>query len=111
MGGISKLAFKRAARLGDGWISDLQTSDEIINCINLIKGYRKENGREHMPFDVMASPSDAYTLDHYKRMEDNGVTHILTMPWPFYPNDNVDELTQKSDAIKRFADDVIAKMS
>ena len=45
-----------------------------------------------------------------KRLEDEGVTHILTMPWPFYPNDKVDELTQKSDAIKRFADDVIAKM-
>ncbi len=110
VGGISKFAFKRAARLGDGWLSDLQTSDEIIDCINVIKGYRQEYGREHLPFDVMASPSDAYTLDHYKRMEDNGVTHILTMPWPFYPNDKVDELTQKSDSIKRFADDVIAKM-
>ena len=110
VGGISKFAFKRAARLGDGWLSDLQTSDEIIDCINVIKGYRQEYGREHLPFDVMASPSDAYTLDHYKRMEDNGVTHILTMPWHFYPNDKVDELTQKSDSIKRFADDVIAKM-
>ncbi len=111
VGGISKMAFRRAARLGDGWITDLQTSDEIIDCIKLIQGYRKENGRDHMPFDVMASASDAYTVDHYKRLEDHGVTHILTAPWAFYPNDKVDVLTQKSDAIKRFADDIIAKMA
>lgn len=110
VGGISKMAFRRAARLGDGWLSDLQTSDEIINCIKLIKDYRKDYGRDHLPFDVMASPSDAFMIDHYKRLEDEGVTHILTMPWAFYPNDKVDEVTQKSDAIKRFADDVIGKM-
>ena len=110
VGGISKMAFKRAARLGDGWLSDLQTSEEIINCIKLIKDYRKDYGRDHLPFDVMASPSDAFMIDHYKRLEDEGVTHILTVPWAFYPNDKVDELTQKSDAIKRFADEVIGKM-
>ncbi len=109
VGGISRFALKRAARLGDGWLSDLQTSEEIIDCIRQIGEFRKEYGRDHLPFDVMASPSDAFTLDHYKRLEDEGVTHILTMPWPFYPNDSVDELTQKKDAIKRFADDVIAK--
>jgi probable F420-dependent oxidoreductase len=110
VGGISKFAFRRSARLGDGWLSDLQTSAEIVECINTINNYRKDYGRDHLPFDVMASPSDAFTLDHYKRLEDQGVTHLLTMPWPFYPNDKVDPLTQKSDAIKRFSDEIIAKM-
>ena len=111
VGGISKFAFRRAARLGDGWLSDLQTSAEIVDCINTINNYRKDYGRDHLPFDVMASPSDAFMLDHYKRLEEQGVTHLLTMPWPFYPNDKVDALTQKSDAIKRFSDEIIAKMN
>ena len=111
VGGISRLALKRAARLGDGWLTDLQTSEEIIDCIRQIRELRKEYGRDHLPFDIMASPSDAFMVDHYKRLEDEGVTHILTMPWPFYPNDEVDDLTQKRDAIMRFGEDVIAKMT
>ena len=111
VGGISGYALRRAARLGDGWLSDLQTSEEIITCIDSIRQYRRDYGRDQRPFDVMASPSDAFAIDHYKRLEDKGVTHILTMPWPFYPNDAVDELTQKRDAIQRFGEDIIAPMS
>ena len=79
VGGISDPAMKRAARLGDGWVTDLQTSAEIIESIERIHEWRREYGREHLPFDVMATPSDAYDVDSYKRLQDAGVTHILTM--------------------------------
>lgn len=111
VGGISDPALRRAARLGDGWLSDLQSSEDIIRCIETLRKHRRHYGREQLPFEVMASPSDAFTVDHYRRLEDAGVTHILTMPWPFYPNDSVDELQQKRDAIQRFSDDIIAVMS
>lgn len=107
VGGISKPAMRRAARLADGWVSDLQTSDEIIASINQIHEWRREFGRDHLPFEVMATPSDAWDPDGYKRLEDAGVTHILTMPWPFYHGDT-DELDKKIDAIKRYADDIIS---
>lgn len=107
VGGISKPAMRRAARLADGWVSDLQTSDEIIASINQIHEWRREYGRDHLPFEVMATPSDAWDPDGYKRLEDAGVTHILTMPWPFYHGDT-DELDKKIDAIKRYADDIIS---
>lgn len=106
VGGISEAAFKRAARLADGWISDLQTSDEIAGCIEKIRRYRKEYGRDHLPFGVMATPSDAFTVDQYRKLEARGVTHILTQPWPFYHGDTQD-LDKKIDGIKRYADDVI----
>lgn len=54
VGGISEAAMKRAARLGDGWVTDLQTTDEIIQCVQQIQQYRKDYGRDHLPFDIMA---------------------------------------------------------
>jgi hypothetical protein len=56
----------------------------------------------------MATPSDAWNYDGYKRLEDAGVTHILTMPWPFYHGET-DELDKKIDAVKRYSDDIISQ--
>lgn len=109
VGGISKAAFKRAARVGNGWLSDLQPSDEIIESVKAINVLRKEYARDHLPFDVMASPNDAWEINGYKKLEDNGVTHLLTMPWAFYHGENA-TLEQKKDGIKRFAEDVIEPM-
>lgn len=109
VGGISEAAHRRAARLGDGWLSDLQPSQEIIDTVRTIQGYRREYGREEQPFSVMASPSDAYDIDGYRRLEENGVTHLLTMPWAFYHGADA-TLEQKKDGIRRFADEVIARM-
>ncbi|RLQ22948.1 TIGR03619 family F420-dependent LLM class oxidoreductase [Seongchinamella sediminis] len=108
IGGISEPAMRRAARLADGWVSDLQTSAEIVDCIASIRRWRSEYGRDREPFEVMATPSDAWDIDGYRRLEDAGVTHIMTMPWPFYHGDS-DALADKQDAIRRFADDVIAR--
>ena len=108
IGGISDPAMKRAARLADGWVTDLQTSEEIIGCIARIRDWRREFGRGDEPFEVMATPSDAWDVDGYRRLEDAGVTHILTMPWPFYHGES-QELEHKIDGIRRFADDVISR--
>ncbi len=106
VGGISKPALRRAAR-NDGWLSDLQTTDEIVACIRQVQEFRKELGREGEPLDVMASASDAFTLDGYRRLEDAGVTHILTLPWIFTHGDTK-VLEEKQEGMRRFADDVIA---
>lgn len=109
VGGISEAAMRRAARLGDGWVTDLQTSAEIISCIEKIKSYRKEYGRDHLPFEVMATPSDAYNIETYQVLGRAGVTHILTQPWPFYHGDT-DDIEKKIDGVKRYANDIIEKM-
>lgn len=108
IGGISDPAMKRAARLGDGWVTDLQTSTEIIASIERIDNWRREYGRDNEPFEVMATPSDAWDVDGYKRLQDAGVSHILTMPWPFYHGES-EKLEHKIDGIKRYADDIIAR--
>ena len=110
IGGISDPAMRRAARLGDGWVTDLQTSAEIIDSIERINAWRREYGRDHLPFDVIATPSDAWNVEGYTRLADAGVTHILTMPWPFYHGET-DDLDKKIDSVKRYADDIISQFS
>jgi probable F420-dependent oxidoreductase len=108
VGGISDAALRRAAR-NDGWLSDLQTSAEIATCIDKVRGWRAELGREDAPFDVMASASDAFTLDGYRSLAAAGVTHVLTLPWIFTHGDTK-VLSEKKEGMRRFADDVIAKL-
>jgi len=108
VGGISEPALKRAAR-NDGWLSDLQTSAEILECIEKVRTHRRALGRGES-FDVMASASDAHDVDGYRRLGDGGVTHILTMPWAFY-HGLTDDLEKKVDGIRRYGDDVISKMA
>jgi len=107
-GGMSEPAMRRAARIGDGWVPDQRRSAEIIECIARIRCWREEYGRDHLPFDVMAVPSDAFDVDAYRRLEDAGVTHIKTIPWAFYHR-QTEELDKKIDGIKRYADDVISQ--
>jgi len=108
VGGISDPALRRAAR-HDGWLSDLQTSEEIAACVAKARRFRAEIGKDADSFEVMASASDAFSVDHYRRLADAGVTHVLTMPWVLYSGLTGD-LGQKRDGIRRFADEVIAKM-
>jgi len=108
IGGISDPAMRRAARVADGWVTDLQTSAEIIECIEKIRAWRRDYGRADEPFEVMATPSDAWDVEGYRRLEEAGVTHILTMPWAFYHGETED-LSLKCDGVKRFADDVISR--
>jgi len=108
VGGISDLALKRAAR-NDGWLSDLQTTAEILECIEKVRAHRRELGRDES-FEVMASASDAHDVAGYRRLGEGGVTHVLTMPWAFY-HGLTDDLDQKLDGIHRYAEDVIAKLA
>jgi probable F420-dependent oxidoreductase len=107
VGGVSEVALRRAAR-NDGWISDLHTIEELREIRAKLDGYRKEYGRDHLPFSVYGSARDAWDLDGYRRLSDAGVTHLITMPWYFYAGADAD-LAGKVDGIRRFADDVIAK--
>jgi alkanesulfonate monooxygenase SsuD/methylene tetrahydromethanopterin reductase-like flavin-dependent oxidoreductase (luciferase family) len=110
VGGLSEPALRRAARIGDGWISDVHSTAELAEIVRKLDGYRLESGREKEPFDVIAAAHDAVDVDGYKRLEDVGVTHLQTMPWAFYGGTG-DTLAEKVNGLERFADDVIAKMS
>jgi probable F420-dependent oxidoreductase len=107
IGGLSDVALRRAAR-NDGWISDLHSTTELAEYCRKLDIYRAEYGRTDTPFTVVGSCNDAYDYDTYRRLEDVGVTHLLTLPWIFYGG-YTDDLQQRLDGIKRFADDIITR--
>ncbi len=108
VGGISKAALRRAARLGDGWLSDLQPAADIVASIREIKALRTDYGRSDEPFDVMATPMDVFDPDGFRRLGDEGVTHIISTPWLVY-HQGPTTLEQKKDAIRRYTDEIIAR--
>ena len=110
VGGFSKAALRRAAR-NDGWISDLHTLKELEALIKEVRGYRAEAGKGSEPFRILSfGCTDAWGPDGFRAIRDLGVDVVSTMPGAFYGIDMKAPVAQKIDAIKRFADDVIAKI-
>jgi probable F420-dependent oxidoreductase len=107
IGGVSDAALRRAGRIGDGWISDLHTTEELRAIVAKIREHRREAGRDGEP-EIVAACTDAFGVDGYRRLEEIGVSHVQTMPWFFYGGPTED-LTRKLEGIRRFADDVISK--
>ena len=107
-GGLSEPALRRAARL-DGWISDIHSTAELRDIAAVLRRHRAEQGRADAPFALVAACSDAFDADGIRRLADAGVTHYATAPWLFYGG-SWDSLQDKVDGMRRFADQVIAKL-
>lgn len=108
-GGLSKAAFRRAARLLDGWIAVIHSTEEIRCMVAELTRLRQEYRREREPFEVIATANDAFDLDGYRRLADAGVTAMFTLPWLMYGADP-NCVTAKCDAVRRFGGEVIARM-
>jgi alkanesulfonate monooxygenase SsuD/methylene tetrahydromethanopterin reductase-like flavin-dependent oxidoreductase (luciferase family) len=104
IGGFSDAALKRAAH-NDGW------TDQLMGMLRKIEEYRAEAGTSGAPFRIFATAMGKIDVDVVKRHQDLGVTD---MPVAFRNLYAVEEdrqpLAEKIDDLKRFADDVIAKL-
>ena len=116
VGGISDHAMRRAARLDAGWYPAYLPLEGLRKGIARIRGLRREAGLRE-DFDIFTNPNDAVDLDGYRRSEEIGITHATMTPWiafdgkidyqkmvAGYPKETI------LDGIRRFADDVIAKL-
>lgn len=110
VGGLSEPALRRAATRADGWVSDLHPTAELRERIAHLRALRAGSERAGEPFTVLASATDAATLDGYRRLEEAGVTHLLTMPWVFYAG-MTEDLESRLGGIRRFGEEVIAPMA
>jgi probable F420-dependent oxidoreductase len=119
VGGTTSPALKRAARLGDGWISVIHDKAEVPGVIDELNRYRREYGRENEPFDIMMHCPDAESLDDIRRLEDLGVTDLQVTPWSekILAEMGVGAIMQqqpslevKLGAIERYAEEVIRKI-
>jgi probable F420-dependent oxidoreductase len=109
IGGHTPPALRRAARLGDGWISAGQTVDELAETITTLRQLLDDEGRGDVPFEINALCLDVFDTDGYRRMAELGVTEAQTVPWYFYGGDPAD-LAVQLDSLSRFADTVMADL-
>ena len=108
VGGLSEVAFRRAAR-HDGWVGDMSRTDEAIGWAGRLAEVRAEAGTDG-DFAVIVALTDAFLPEHFARAEAGGVTDCMTMPWLYYSSADA-SLEEKLDGMARFATDVIAPLA
>lgn len=111
VGGASKRALRRAARLGDGWIGTGQTPEQAARLLGELARLRGAAGRESEPFEAIVPLAVPPDLDALRRLEsEHGMT--ASTAWPFtYSLGPRSSLEAKRAQMLRYGDEVIAKMS
>lgn len=109
VGGHSKPALRRAARLGDGWASanvDIDTLQALIAQLNEFRAQYGTLARED--YEIHAVVFGKLTLDDFRRIRELGATHIGLVPWgrEVAP----DDLAAQLDAVRRFGEEVIDRL-
>jgi alkanesulfonate monooxygenase SsuD/methylene tetrahydromethanopterin reductase-like flavin-dependent oxidoreductase (luciferase family) len=109
VGGNSRPALRRAARLGDGWISAGSAPAEIPEVMETLRALRREAGRERMPFEAIVAVAAAPDIDLYRRIEDEGVTAVLHWPFPYWLGPS-SSLEQKRAGLESYAEQFIVPL-
>ncbi len=95
VGGESRAALRRAARLGDGWIGMGHTFESATAQIARLHDALARAGRSPDGFQiVLGGPVES--ADDVKRWEDLGVTRMIVSPWRRSP--------EALDGLHRFAE-------
>jgi probable F420-dependent oxidoreductase len=106
VGGHSEPALRRAARLGDGWISaNLPVPDLERHLVRLTE-LRAEHGRADRPFRVSVTPDDRPDADGFRRLEAAGATDVYLSPWGYDGHRGADQELRLA-LVRRFAGEFI----
>ena len=99
IGGESKRALRRAAELGDGWLSMAHTFESASASITTLRRLLDNAGRK--PDDCTVTIAGPVTSpDDVDRWRELGADRLIVTPWR--------RSSEALDAINRFADDYIA---
>jgi probable F420-dependent oxidoreductase len=110
IGGHAPPALRRAARLGDGWISAGSDFAALEEMLRTLRRLLAERGRDAARFEIHAmAPPEAYALAGARRLRDRGVTHAIYSPRnPYLDGDK--PLAFKQDFVKRLGDEVLTRL-
>lgn len=109
VGGHSDHAMRRAARVGDGWVSANVTEAELGELVGRLARHLEDGGRTMEGFEVNGLAMDVFDAEGFRRLEAIGVTECQVVPWYFYGGDP-NELSVQVDSLARFADTVLADL-
>jgi probable F420-dependent oxidoreductase len=110
VGGHATAALRRAAR-SDGWLHGGGDPADLPGLLAKLHQLRVEEGTADRPFEVHVISLDAFSIDGIHRLEEQGVTDVIVgFRWPYDVGPDMEPLQAKLDNLRRFADDVIAKV-
>ena len=111
IGGASPAALRRAARVGDGWLSGGEPADALVGHLRRIRELRVEAGRDGQPFEAMTlhPVGVLHNFDEVAQLAEVGITSIVHVPFKFGLGADRSTLAEKRRYLERFAEDVIAR--
>ncbi len=80
-GGITPVALRRAARLGDGWIGVGLESGEVAAAVRDLHSLREEYGRSTGPFEIALIVGPGSETTDLDALEAAGVDELIVRPW------------------------------
>jgi len=95
VGGESRAALRRAARIGDGWIGMAHTPESAAAQIEALRSLLVEHGRDPSNFEVVLG-GEVASREDVRRWEALGVTRMIVSPWRRSPD--------AVEGLRRFAD-------
>ena len=113
IGGHSDLALKRAAKLGDGWISAGVTIEEAKTMIGKINQYRYEfDTLSHTNYQFQIMSEAGYSVDGVTQLQELGVTEVIIAFRNAYEGGEDNRTLEGMQAeINWFAEEVIQKVA
>ncbi len=109
IGGMSKPALARAARLGDGWLGAGNTPKEAAELLRELRRMREQAGRAHEPFEAIVPLTVPPDLDTLRELGELGASGTVNYPFVYTVGAGA-PLEQKLDMLKHYGDEVIAQM-
>ena len=107
VGGHTEPAARRAGRLGDGFFPGSGTHEELVHLIGVMRAEAEEHGRDPDSIAITSGGQGALgdgALDEVKRLEEMGVSRVIIPLLAF-------DVPGIRDALLRYGEDVIAKVS
>jgi len=113
IGGHTKKALSRAARVGSGWTSAMIEFDDLKEVIATLGSNLEERGRsladrgDGEPFAIQVVSMDKYGSKGFAELGDAGVTDVIVMPWMMSGHGFDSPLEAKVEAMEKFSEKYI----
>jgi probable F420-dependent oxidoreductase len=107
IGGHTKIAARRAGRLGDGFFPGKGTNETLRELIAIMRATAEEHGRDPDAIEITAGGTAAFApdpVDALGELAEMGVSRVAIPPLSFNP-------TKIGDRLAAFGENVIAKVN
>jgi len=111
VGGEAEPALRRAAYLGDGYLSVLRTRASLKKRLARLNELREEAGRADQPFEFIGVPADAHTPEDFAALQADGIGAAAVMAWQASYEKTDPPLGRKLEAIAAFGERVIRPLA